>query len=82
MTISKSTDYKERFKVEYEELLTRHGKLNKMLDMWDADKREWNVTELGFKPTCPYRLLADQSEVMQKYLDILELRAIIEGITL
>ena len=33
-----STDYKERFKAEYQQVVIRYKKLKNMLDKWDNDK--------------------------------------------
>ena len=41
-----STDYKERFKAEYQQVVIRYKKLKNMLDKWDNDK-------LTFTPTLP-----------------------------
>ena len=46
VSMMESTDYKERFKAEYEQLRIRFEKLNAMLDKWDAGT-------LPFTPTCP-----------------------------
>ena len=68
-------DYKGRMKAEYKELKERYGKLHKMLVKYDAGKLE-------FTPTCPIELLKEQAAVMGRYLYILEMRAIIEGVEL
>ena len=41
-----STDYKERFIAEYEQLVIRYNKLKAMLKKWDAG-------QLEFIPNCP-----------------------------
>ena len=68
-------DYKGRMKAEYKELKDRYDKLHKMLVKYDAGKLE-------FTPTCPIELLKEQAAVMGRYLYILEMRAIIEGVDL
>ena len=68
-------DYKGRMKAEYKELKERYGNLHKMLVKYDAGKLE-------FTPTCPIELLKEQAAVMGRYLYILEMRAIIEGVDL
>lgn len=68
-------DYKGRMKAEYKELKDRYDNLHKMLVKYDAGKLE-------FTPTCPIELLKEQAAVMGRYLYILEMRAIIEGVDL
>ena len=68
-------DYKGRMKAEYKELKDRYDKLNKMLIKYDARMLE-------FTPTCPIELLKEQAVVMERYLYILEIRALIEGVDL
>lgn len=50
-------------------------KLHKMLVKYDAGTLE-------FKPTCPIELLRKQKSTMGEYLNILEIRAEIEKVTL
>lgn len=70
-----SSDYKERFRAEYYQLLIRVEKLSKMLQMFqDGD--------LPFNPECPEKLLEEQREIMWKYLALLRIRAEIEQIQL
>ena len=70
-----SSDYKERFRAEYYQLLIRFEKLSKMLQMFqDGD--------LPFSPECPEKLLKEQKEIMWKYLALLRIRAEIEQIQL
>lgn len=70
-----SADYKQRFRAEYEQTRIRYEKLGEML-------RKYQLGKLEFKPVCPYGLLADQYEIMTRYLNVLEKRAKIEGIEL
>lgn len=70
-----SKDYKERFKAEYYQLKIRMEKLKLMLKKWDSNK-------LNFTPTCPRNVYDIQIKTMSNYIDILELRAKIEGVDL
>ena len=71
----KSTDFKERFRAEYEQLLIRLRGLMKMLDSYKAGK-------LPFQPNCSYELLYEQFVHMKGYLNALELREKKEKISL
>lgn len=68
-------EWQTRFKSEYSELKERYNKLHKMLVKHDAGT-------LNFEPTCPIELLRRQKAVMGEYLNILEIRAEIEKVTL
>ncbi len=70
-----SNDYKERFKGEYWQLVTRYKGLKSMLDKWD------NGT-LTFEPTCPRSTYNMQIKAMTDYIAVLEARAVMEGIDL
>lgn len=70
-----SADYKDRLKAEYWQTKIRHDKLCMMLEKYEAGK-------LDFKPTCPIYALEEQSEIMSKYLEVLEFRAMREGVDL
>lgn len=70
-----STDYKERFKAEYNQVCIRARRLKQMLQDWEAGR-------LTFKPNCPKDLLIRQLEVMVEYSAILEERALLEGVEL
>lgn len=61
------TNYKERMKIEYDELCERIEKLYKTLSDCYAEN-------LDFEPACPLYLLKKQFEVMQRYKNILEER--------
>lgn len=71
----KEPEWQTRFRNEYSELKERYNKLHKMLVKHDAGTLE-------FKPTCPIELLRKQKATMGEYLNILEIRAEIEKVTL
>lgn len=73
--LMESTDYKQRFVAEYQQLVIRYRGLRNMLDKWDQG-------ELEFTPTCPRSTYNMQIKAMTDYIAVLEARAIIEGITL
>ena len=68
-------DYKERMKTEYQELKERHTKLSRILVKHDAHTLE-------FELNCPAGLLREQKDLMGRYLNVLEIRAEIEGVAL
>ena len=68
-------DYKDRMVHEYKELKIKYQKLHKMLVKYDAGTLDFNLS-------CPVELLRKQKSIMGKYLNILEIRAEIEGIDL
>ena len=70
-----STDYKERFIAEYQQLAIRFNGLKAMLDKWDKG-------ELTFSPACPRSTYNMQIEAMANYLAVLEARAVMENIEL
>lgn len=70
-----SSDYKERFKAEYYQLVIRYGGLKNMIKKWD------NGT-LSFTPTCPRNIYDMQLKAMEDYLNVLKARAIKEGVDL
>ncbi len=87
-----SADYKERFKAEYYQTKCRYEKLKAFNNKIEAayrtrytgpyeEPRDLQTIEPP-KHDCPYELLRDQQEAMGRYLHILELRAVIEGIEL
>lgn len=71
----KSDDYKERFRAEYLQTKIRCRKLHEMIIKYRAGA-------LNFTPACPYKVLEDQYQQMTNYLDILEIRALIEKVDL
>ena len=68
-----SSDYRERFKAEYYQLLLRLDALTSMLIKWENNM-------LDFEPKCSKETLENQVIFMQSYMGILRLRAEIEGI--
>lgn len=70
-----STDYKERFIAEYQQLVIRYKGLKAMLE-------KWNRNELSFTPTCPRSTYNMQIRAMADYIAVLEARAVMEGIEL
>ena len=70
-----SSDYKERFKAEYAQVVLRYERLKDMLEEWD------NGT-LRFEPTCPRSTYNIQIKAMTDYIAILEARAVMEHIIL
>ena len=70
-----SSDYRERFVAEYEQLVIRYKGLRNMLDKWDR-------SELDFIPTCPRSTYNMQIKAMTDYIAVLEARAVMEGIEL
>ena len=74
-----SDDYKERFLAEYWQTKIRYEKLKKLnyeISAADITGRERP------KLTCPVDILQRQQREMRGYLEILELRAVIEGVKL
>ena len=71
----KSEDYHERFKAEYFQLKIRHDRLVETVEKYKAGTLE-------FTPNCPMEVYKLQLEAMEKYLDVLAIRAKIEGIKL
>lgn len=93
-----SADYKERFKAEYYQTKIRYEKLkafnnkieaaNIMRDYNRCERFEkvfpepkTNLPEMP-KHDCPEYMLRDQQRIMGEYLQILEVRAVIEDIEL
>ena len=70
-----SENYKDRFKAEYIQLKNRYEGLKRMIDNWD------NGT-ISFTLACPRATYNFQLRAMKDYLDILEVRAKIEEISL
>lgn len=70
-----STDYKDRFVAEYQQLRIRYDKLSEMVSKYISGK-------LDFEPRCSTALLKKQLVVMEEYLEVLQRRADIEDIPL
>ena len=70
-----SADYKDRFVAEYIQVKNRYNGLMKMVEQWDGGS-------LPFTPTCPRETYNFQLRAMKDYMDILVVRAKIEGIEL
>lgn len=70
-----STDYKERFIAEFIQVKNRYYNLKSMID-------KWNEGTLSFTPTCSRETYNFQLRAMKDYMDILIVRAEIEGIEL
>jgi len=73
--LMKSDDYKERFVVEYLQTKIRYNNLHRMIVKMEAGTLE-------FTPDTPIIILNNQKSFMGQYLNQLEIRAEIEGITL
>ena len=70
-----SEDYKERFKAEYWQLKFRLERLNRLID-------SYNAGQLTIELSCPIIIHQQQACIMQRYMDLLELRAQMEEIDL
>lgn len=70
-----SQDYKERFIAEFVQVKNRYYGLKGMIEKWDEGT-------LSFTPTCPRETYNFQLRAMKDYMDILIVRAKIEGINL
>ena len=70
-----SEDFKERFRAEYWQTKIRYVKLHKMVVKAEAGT-------LNFEPKCHMSLFHRQLGTMREMLNILEIRAEIEGIDL
>ena len=68
-----SKDYQDRFKAEYYQTKIRRDKLLKMIINYESGKLE-------FEPICSIYLLKTQLDSMNTYLNILQMRAMTEGI--
>ena len=70
-----SSDYKERFKAEYNQVKIRYDKLDEMTVKYEAGT-------LNFTPSCSLELFKEQKKYMGCYIRCLKIRAEIEGIDL
>ena len=79
-----SADYKERFKAEYQQTKIRYEKLKAFVNRIEAAEltKDMRCQPKAPEHDCPSYLLRDQQETMDRYLQILEIRAVIEGIDL
>lgn len=68
-----SENYKERFRAEYAQLKIRYDKLDTMVAKYEDGS-------LSFTPTCPIGTYQMQLRAMGDYLNILQMRAVMEGI--
>ena len=76
-----SADYKERFKAEYYQTKERYERLKAFNNRIEAAIMSFGKMQEP-KHDCPLDLLKNQQRAMGEYLHILELRSVIEGITL
>ena len=85
-----SSDYKERFRAEYEQAKIRYVKLASFINRIEAAQEvnsDYDMKKQGIhfdepKHDCPLSLLKRQLKVMDEYLKVLEIRATIENIRL
>lgn len=70
-----SSDFKERFIAEYQQVKIRYDKLDEMTVKYEAGT-------LPFTPNCSLELLKEQKKHMGNYIRCLKIRAEIEGINL
>lgn len=76
-----SDDHKERFVAEYRQTKIRYEKLKAYCNRIEAAMRD--PAKVDMPPhDCDLDLLREQQNYMGRYLGVLELRAIIEGIDL
>lgn len=76
-----SPDYKDRFVAEYRQTKLRYENLKAYCNRIEAAMRD--PAKVDMPPhDCDLDLLREQQNYMGRYLGILELRAIIEGIDL
>ena len=68
-------DYKVRMVKEYKDLKEKCNRLHKILIKYEAET-------LNFELNCPVDMLYEQLDVMERYIQILEIRAEIENIIL
>jgi hypothetical protein len=84
-----SSDYKERFKAEYQQTKIRYEKLKAFNNKIEAARRTTCEPFVSYakrvdepKHDCPEEMLRNQQSIMGEYLHILEVRAVVEGIEL
>ena len=87
VSMMNSPDYKERFKAEYWQTKIRYEKL-KVFNTKIEASRHMQFDSIGKykcpmpEHDCPDDLLLEQQNLMGRYLHILEVRAVIEGVEL
>ena len=74
-----SKNYKDRFKAEYWQTKIRYERLKNFNNTIEASKR---MDTEEPKHDCTFGILKEQQELMNQYLHVLEIRAIIENIDL
>ena len=78
-----STDYKERFIAEYLQTKERYERLKRFNNKIKANREvPWNPPCPDLEFDCSVEMLLEQQRLMGEYLNILEIRAIIEKIDL
>ena len=79
-----SKDYKERFIAEYWQTKIRYEKLKHFNNIIEAANATLGNDLLVVMPDhdCPNDILQEQQAAMGRYLHVLEVRAVIEGINL
>jgi hypothetical protein len=84
-----SSDYKERFKAEYQQTKIRYEKLKAFNNKIEAARLTTCDPFVSYakrvdepKHDCPEEMLRNQQRIMGEYLHILEVRAVVEGIEL
>ena len=75
MTANEMNEWGRRMYDEFHQTHERYCNLRRMLIKADAGT-------LDFKPKCPIGLLRDQLDIMRRYLEVLAIRAEIEGVDL
>lgn len=80
----RSSDYKERFRAEYEQTKIRYEKLKKFNTKIEASEiaASYKAGVVAPEHDCPVYLLREQQRKMGEYLHLLEVRAEIEHIEL
>ena len=68
-------DYQVRFMDEYNTLINKYLKLNKIINLYELD-------QLDFTLNCPIELLKEQSDIMWNYINVLWKRAEFENVKL
>ena len=79
-----SSEYQQRFKAEYYQLVIRYYRLKEMLEEWELKEmlEEWDNNKIEFTPTCPRSTYNMQLKAMVDYIAVLEARAVMEDIDL